>query len=270
LLRHSGAKGVALAEPERYAATLVADFCRLGGQRSVYVRDLSAEWSVAKNEHLLIPPASIGKLLLAYAVVEADLDLDDEIDVAALGHSQYPTVLAAFDRHRRFRLRELLRLSLITSDNAAADLFGRWLGPAQLEEQAARIGMTMTRILGRYDDAHIEALHGETTTAQDVAVLLMDLWKRRDAPPFDMLWQALLNNIRGARLPALLPDDVPVAHKTGSLDGVVNDAGIIVVDKHPLLVVALSKDTGDAPRVSRDIARLAFHLFASVVGGEAM
>jgi hypothetical protein len=46
----------------------------------------------------------------------------------------------------------------------------------------------------------------------------------------------------GDRLPAALPANVPVAHKTGNLVGLVHDAGIIFTPSGPRVVVAMTWD----------------------------
>ena len=43
------------------------------------------------------------------------------------------------------------------------------------------------------------------------------------------------------RIPALLPPDVSVIHKTGNLTGVLHDAGIVAIASGSAVVVAMSQ-----------------------------
>ena len=65
-----------------------------------------------------------------------------------------------------------------------------------------------------------------------------------------------MNNVRNHRLPAMLPDDLVVAHKTGSLKGVVNDVGIIET-KPPVLIAAMMDRQADPVRASVELGTLA-------------
>ncbi len=64
----------------------------------------------------------------------------------------------------------------------------------------------------------------------------------------------------------LLPDSVPVAHKTGTIGGTVNDVGIIFLPEgrgHILLSVLSkgSQDRDQAAHAIADIARYAYDYF---------
>ena len=62
------------------------------------------------------------------------------------------------------------------------------------------------------------------------------------------------------RLPSYLPEDTVVAHKTGNLDGLVHDAGVIFAPAGPIVVVVLTEDLEEsqANDLIATIARLAY------------
>jgi beta-lactamase class A len=72
---------------------------------------------------------------------------------------------------------------------------------------------------------------------------------------------ALQNNLRNNRIPALLPEHVAVIHKTGSLDGVANDVGIVQDDRVAFSVAFLTDRQADTVRASSDIAACALAIF---------
>jgi beta-lactamase class A len=65
------------------------------------------------------------------------------------------------------------------------------------------------------------------------------------------------------RIPAALPDGVPVAHKTGNWENATHDAGIVYGERSTYVFVLLSDIgfDGDAASVQRDIVRVAWDWF---------
>ncbi|HUP11537.1 MAG TPA: serine hydrolase, partial [Niastella sp.] len=56
-------------------------------------------------------------------------------------------------------------------------------------------------------------------------------------------------------IPALLPKDVKVAHKTGNITGVLHDSGIVILpDGHQYVLVLLSADIKDEKAVKGAMA----------------
>jgi hypothetical protein len=82
------------------------------------------------------------------------------------------------------------------------------------------------------------------TTAADIAALYVMLLNGEiisRAASDEML--ALLETQQiNDRLPALLPAGTVVAHKTGNLEGLVHDAGVIFAPAGPVVVVVLTED----------------------------
>jgi beta-lactamase class A len=67
------------------------------------------------------------------------------------------------------------------------------------------------------------------------------------------------------RLPFHLPPGTDIAHKTGSIGGVRNDAGILFVERGPVLVCAFTRDLAvdlDGTTAIAEIGRLVHEAFA--------
>lgn len=75
----------------------------------------------------------------------------------------------------------------------------------------------------------------------------------------DILAQQMVDD----RIPALLPTETKTVHKTGNLDQVIHDAGIIYTPRGPVILAALIQgdpDDSQATGVIQQLARLVFDL----------
>jgi beta-lactamase class A len=100
------------------------------------------------------------------------------------------------------------------------------------------------------------------TTAADIAALYLMLVNGQivsESVSQEML--VLLEDQQiNDRLPAYLPEDTIVAHKTGNLDGLVHDAGVIFAPAGPVVVVVLTEDVDEWQAIDliATVARLAY------------
>lgn len=78
------------------------------------------------------------------------------------------------------------------------------------------------------------------------------------------LMALLLDQQINDRMPALLPEDTPIAHKTGNLTSIVHDAGAIVTDEGPILLALLSQGVPDEPRATRVLQSIAAMVYAAL------
>jgi beta-lactamase class A len=96
------------------------------------------------------------------------------------------------------------------------------------------------------------------TTPRDMARLFEALLDGEVISP--SVSEAVLDVLREQaivdRIPALLPADTVVAHKTGNLEGVVHDAGIIWTPDGPVILVAMIEDETDDDAANAVIRRL--------------
>lgn len=134
------------------AAAQAAPDVRLGSQSVLVVEDGTGKVLVEKNSTAIVPIASLTKLMTAMVVLDAKLDMEEQIsidqqDVDVLKHSTSRVpVGAALSRA------EVLQLALMSSDNRAAASLARTFpgGPAAFKAAVQRkiraLGMTQTRI----------------------------------------------------------------------------------------------------------------------------
>lgn len=240
-------------------------FCARNGPRYKRV-------TIHANGETLRPVASVIKVALVMALCDqahaGQLELDEQVPIAALGATRYCSIMKAFDRDRTLSLKELAAIALITSDNPVAVLLEERVGREAVGEVLVRAGITggdgMMQAGFREDELGAKN-RANVMRALDVLKLFQHLHSERR---YGSIIVALENNLRNARIPALLPDEVVIAHKTGSLDGVVNDAGIVRLGLETFGVAFLSDRQPDPLVTSNDIAMCSQELFELILVGD--
>jgi beta-lactamase class A len=103
------------------------------------------------------------------------------------------------------------------------------------------------------------AERGDRASAGDLARLLADLHAGRllTADTTALALEILADCQTNSRIPADLPRGTRVAHKTGSLKGRANDAGIVYAPSGPFVLVLMNEGEEDERRASLSLARAA-------------
>src|SRR5262249_55839022 len=78
----------------------------------------------------------------------------------------------------------------------------------------------------------------------------------------DAMLSLLANQQRNDRIPMPLPQDVPVAHKTGELTHLRHDAGIVYAPSGPYLMVAMVENAPSEPAARDAIVDLSQSVYA--------
>lgn len=98
--------------------------------------------------------------------------------------------------------------------------------------------------VGFSDDVLNDRGRTNLTTAADCARLLTLV---RDDQRFTPVRRAMSVNLANTRIPSQLPCEIVVAHKTGSLNGVLNDIGIVAAGAGDLIACFLTDAQADPP-----------------------
>ncbi|MGQ4513069.1 serine hydrolase [Streptomyces sp. DW26H14] len=191
----------------------------------------------------VLPLASVGKLLLlaevARGLTGGDVRADEPIELLDedyCGGSGLLTGLSA----RRWTLADLALLTASVSDNTATNALIRRVGLERVNDTAAALGLTATRLLDRIREPRLPE-HPSTFavgTAAELAALAGRI--AGDEPWARLLLGWMAGCCDRAMVPALIPHDpeddsireVPsaslwVANKTGVDTGVRCDVGVV-------------------------------------------
>ena len=228
--------------------------------RSVAAQALrGAEVSARVRADVSRPAASLVKLPLVSAV-RATADLTTRVRREELHPTAYSSVLAVLEPGHELTVGELCGVCLATSDNPASDYLLSLVGMKAVNERAAALGAASTRMEVGFGDAELgTAARANVTTADDALAMVRRI-VAEDAPAA----HALANSLRNNRIPLRLPDDARVPHKTGTLAGVVNDAGVVFGRETDLALAFLCDGQEDLAATSIEIGDCVAQIRAAV------
>jgi beta-lactamase class A len=168
-------------------------------------------------------------------------------------------------------LRDLGILMTVVSDNSASNILIDRLGMAEINDRMLRIGMPDS-VLGRKFMVDPKALHAKNfTTARDMARCMARLLKGELLGPSSTLEvvDILKRQQYREKIPLLLPEDVPVAHKTGEICGTRHDAALVLLPRHPYALTCMTWDLEDVLAGDRAIANLSKDIYEIMIARPA-
>ncbi|HEU0166394.1 MAG TPA: serine hydrolase [Chloroflexota bacterium] len=238
LVRASAPASVAPADVPADAARILN---AIGGDDALIIQAPGSQPVVSINPDAILPSASLYKLGVMAAIYQGaaakSISLDEQITITQDEVDFYgdaPATAAG----TTLTLREALRRMIQVSDNSAAGALIDLVGYDAVNAAFSANGMPHSHLGNPPDsDQRSEA----ETTAADQAAFFNRLLNGKVVGPTasgEML-TTLEGQQENDRLPAMLPPGTTVAHKTGELDGVRNDSGIIFTPNGPIIVTVL-------------------------------
>lgn len=171
-------------------------------------------------------------------------------------------------------VRELVRLMITASSNLATNLLIERVTADRVMELMRAIGADDIRVLrGVEDGKAFEKGLNNTTTARDLMIVMRAIAGRRavSARASDEMIKVMLDQKFNEGIPAGLPPDVRVSHKTGSITAINHDAAIVYPPgRKPYVLVVLTKGIEDeklAHKLISDISRVVYESSRSQLKG---
>ncbi len=233
--------------------SILSVLARSEGDVGVAVENLKTGETVFVNEGMVFPSASTIKLVvLSQLMKETEegrrrlqdvLELRDEAKVGGDG------ILKELDAGHRFTLRELAALMIVLSDNTAANILIDLMGMEAVNRRAAEMDLGRTRLQRRMMDAEARKAGRENfTSAADMHRFLKATYEGRNVSPDKSarMLEILKRQQVTGRLDLYLPLDdegIVLAHKTGDLERLEHDVGIVYLRKCEYIVCVLTKET---------------------------
>ena len=208
------------------------------GDYSIYIEDLSDEETFSKRSNDIYPAASLYKAYLIAAILQeiknGELKLDDTLSsnkshlAETLGEVDYGYIDAP--EKIGYSVEEALTRVGRVSDNFAAIMLMDKIGVEKVQNMANSLGANETDIKSPI-----------STSASDMGKFFTKLAKKEiiDVESSDKLIEFLSLNQLNTRIPALLPENTKVVHKTGELPRIRHDAGFVTLPSGKIYVIVL-------------------------------
>ncbi len=245
------------------------ELATLNGKSSCIVLRLERESpqelvSIAPEQRF--PAASLAKVPILVEVARqvefGAFSWDTRYPVPANTYADSTAVLAELSPDLRPTVRDLAHLMIAISDNAASNVLLDLVGMEAVNETMQQLGLNETRIERHFNDILARSAGSENwTTAGDMA-LLFSLFYADVLPARNEMLKMLLHQNDDSTTPAYWGEDIPYAHKTGRLTGIVHDAGILnppypsAATQAPVIIVTLTGEQNDVPLTCYTMARI--------------
>lgn len=145
--------------------------------------------------------------------------------------------------------KSLITRMITRSSNLATNILIDHLGGQNVTRTMRDLGAPDIQVLRGVEDIKAyEAGLSNTTTAYDLLKIFEKLARYEvvDSASSQAMIDILVDQEFNSLIPAPLPKDVKVAHKTGSISGVHHDSGIVILpDGRKYVLVLLSKKVSD-------------------------
>lgn len=216
---------------------------------SVAVQNLNTNERILINENLKFPSASTIKLLILSEffnqvnknIIQENEKIYIKEEMITLGDG----IIKELNLNHSFTLIELATLMIILSDNTATNILINKLGFKNINNYSSKINLKNTSLNRKMMDAKsLENNIDNYTCANDLLNLLYLTYKGNNVN--SLYSQKFINIMKKQiitnRLDLHLPKDVFLAHKTGDLDNIEHDCGIIFSKSCDLIICILTKD----------------------------
>lgn len=255
------------------------------GEFAVAFRDLQTGEQLLWNERTIFHAASTMKTPVMIEVFKqaaaGKLSLQDSITVkndfkSIVDGSPYqlnPADDSEFELYKKtgtkVTLSELVYQMIIQSSNLATNMVIEMVDGKKVTQTMRELGANDIQVLRGVEDgkAFAKGLNN-VVTAYDLMLIYTALAEGRlvNREACDQMIRILLDQQHNTLIPAHLPKEVKVAHKTGSITGVHHDSGIVYLpDGRKYVLVILSRKLEDSDAATEAMARVSEMIWRSVV-----
>lgn len=265
------------------------------GRFAYYVEDIESGEVVKSNENIRFHAASMIKLFYLYeALKQVDsgiLNLNDKFEVKSNDPVGGSGALKLMHVGLEVTLRDLLNLMIQISDNTATNMLFDILGKDNINKSLKDLGINETFIARKL--MIVEENLYSYSTANDIAMILKEFYnptkltKNSSKIAMEILYNQQYNEslsydlilcgncnkqIKNENICPYCnkdtnnidPKEIKFAHKTGSIQGVIHDGGILTHNGKAIIIVLLTdnlKNNQDGVQIQRAFGNLIYDNF---------
>lgn len=245
---------------ERVREVVEASRAVFPGDTGVCFIDIVSDQKIEFEAEKKFESASLMKLVVIAEVFRrvqiGEMDLDQTLTLKAEQIVGGSGDLKNLEPGTAFPVRVLTEKMITQSDNTATQMLTDYLTKEALGKSTKNLGLTGTTIdRDVYDFAAIDQGRDNYITARD-AGLLMEQLAREELPGSKEIHTILERQQRNDMIGSGLAQGVRIAHKTGELNGILHDVGIVYAPRGSYVLVLLSDNVSDKDLAIKEFSRL--------------
>jgi beta-lactamase class A len=253
-----------------FTATLDRIASDLDGIMGYAIVDLATGDRIERLPDAVLATASTIKLSILYELfkqAEAGRLALDELRPLDRRHAVGGAGVLAQLTTPSLSLRDYATLMIVLSDNTATNVVIDAVGMERVTSRMAALGLTETMLRRRMIDAEAARRGDENVSTAGELARLLEMLHAGDGlskPSQEQLLE-ILKKPKTTPIHRGIPGGVAVASKSGSLEGIQADAGIVYVPGRPYVFAVMTgylKQAGDGERAITDASRAAFDYFS--------
>jgi beta-lactamase class A len=226
-------------------ATLTRAAQRAPGRVAMEVKDLGTGFSSSINANEVMPAASTIKIPVMVEVFrqlqQGTFDLNHRVTLMPRDRDWGSGIIADAPVGSTFPVSELLTQMIAVSDNTAANMLIRLVGRTHINTTMRSLGLKHTRLADYIRTAGWSIRNSLRTSPADMVRLLTDMAQKQLIDEWSS--QSMINILERQEINSLIPEplpQIPIAHKTGSLDDTLNDVGIVYASNGAYVIAVMT------------------------------
>ncbi|WP_315122420.1 serine hydrolase [uncultured Clostridium sp.] len=241
------------------------------GDIAVVIKNLNTGSSIMINEEEVFPSASTIKLLIISALMKEIsnglIRLEDKIVLLNKCKCGGDGILKELDEGNGFTIREIVTLMIILSDNTATNILIDLMGMDKINDMAKELNLENTQLRRKMMDSEAAKMGKENiTTAKDMCHILELIYSGKvvDEECSEIILNILKRQQVGGRINLYLPEDIIIAHKTGYLDRLEHDVGIIYHPYSDYIICVLTKNVETNKEGREIIGKISLEVYNTI------
>lgn len=242
----------------------------IGAQSAFVIRNFNTGETVAHNETLVAPSASLIKIPVMIEtfrqIISGLLDPDLRLSVAPDEIVAF-SVLEFLDSNNTYSLLDLIKLMIIYSDNTAANILIDFLGMGNVNNCIQGLGLKDTKLQRKMMDAASRKQGKENlTTAGEMAELMIRLYRGEiiDNSYSGQMLDIMKGQADECMMRVDLPDEITIARKSGELENLNHEMAIVYGNQCNYLYVFFvwdAQSNNEARQVLQRTSKIVFDYF---------
>ncbi len=162
---------------------------------------------------------------------------------------------------------QILDLMIVQSDNTAANILIDKLKMESVNAMIKSLGCKETVLQRKMMDFEAVKQGSQNyTSVNDIANILDKLYSSQCLDPESdkAMLDIMLRQEDNTVIPAQLPHDLKIAHKTGELDGMYYDCGIVYGHSHDYILCIMAENVKDEPHALYDMSSLSIAIYDQI------